>query len=244
MNAWACSKSKMASRRAEDLLKEMEKYGDDVSIPRPDIITYNTAIKALNQGTEAAAVRAEELLHTLEHRGIADVYTYAAVIFAYGSSDAPNKDKKAFELLQRMLHSFDDGNSTAKQNIVPFNAALNACAFVRGDIAAKLDAFDTLVSVFGLLKEYAKPDHTTYGTVLRACSSLLPPSDDRRELVVDSIFRQACQDGLVGKMVLTQLRFAASSDQFHKLTGLEKDAKEVSIADLPRSWTCNVREKR
>lgn len=249
INAWACSSSTVAVRRAEELLLEMETCGNNVFIPKPDRITYNTMVKAMNRGTKQEAARAEELLNALERRSLLDgafqpdVYTFTAVISAYGRSDVLHKAEKTLELLERMIQSFEHGNKWAKPNTSAFNAALNACAFAQGDMAGKLNAFDIVVSVIALMKKHAKPDHTTYGTVLRACSSLLPPSDTRRELVVDRIFRQACQDGLVGKLVLTQLGFAATPDHFRKLTGFES-AGEVLMEELPKSWTANVREKK
>lgn len=218
-------------------------------VPLPDRISYNTAIKAMSQCNNGNAEQAENLLKMLESRSMTDrdfspdVYTYTAVISAHGRSNAHDKAQRAFAVLGRMIASHHNGNISAKPNTTAFNAALNSCAFVDGDSGVRLEAFNVVLAVMGLLKKLAKPDHTTYGTVLRACSTLLPATDARRKRVVESIFRLACQEGLVSKLVVTQLRFAASPDQYQTLLGIPiEDSSCVSLHDLPQEWTCNVRE--
>ena len=170
-----------------------------------------------------------------------DSYSYTSVITAYGRSDAKNKAQKALELLKRMIEANNNGNIAAKPTVHSFNAALNACAFVNGDSDEKSDAFELALNIFDLLQEYDEPDQTTYGTMIRACSALLHAKDKRREAKVDEIFQKACENGSVGRLVITQMKFAATPSQHIRLMG--KDLLDrVHIKDLPRAWTQNVRE--
>ncbi len=249
INAWACSESSHAVERAEAILKQMEDHHSvDSCIARPNRISYNTVIKAMRNGSADEAARAESLLKILEERSqndnefTPDSYSYTAVITAYGRSDDPNKAQKALAVLQRMIHAYKGGNKAAKPNVHSFNAALNACAFVTGDCSKKEEAFSISLQIVKLLQYHARADHTTYGTILRACSSLLPRDDERRNQVVEYIFRRACQEGQVGRLVVTQLKFAASHGQYLALIGRDPSIR-VNLKELPIEWTCNVREQ-
>lgn len=229
------------------MLNEMKDGHQTTMVPRPDKITYNTAIKAMSDGTRRGAERAEELLGALEKLASTDeafrpdTCTYTAIISCYGRSDVENKPQRALELVTRMVQSYE-GSKLPKDCISSFNAALNACAFAKGDERARSNAFHTLIFISKLLKVHTRPDHVTYGTILRGCSSLLPYGEQRYK-VVEAIFRQACEDGMVGKFTLTQLWFAASPELYQLLTGVEKDER-AKLRDMPHVWTRSVREKR
>ena len=113
--------------RALALLTEMEE-SEDPSVPKPCMISYNTVIKAMRNGSKEAAIRAEELLRALEQRARneegfgPDVFSYTAVVSAFGHSNAVDKDKKALEILGHMISTYKRGNLSSKLNIHPFNA--------------------------------------------------------------------------------------------------------------------------
>jgi hypothetical protein len=255
INAWAsCSGSKQkegqeeALERVKELLKEMENNDEsDPSIPAPNRISYNTVIKAMREGTAEDATYAEEILNVLEEKGqtkpylLPDSYSYTSVITAYGRSDAPNKASKALEILERMLLASQNGNIAAKPTVHSFNAALNACAFVEGDGEQKAKAFEIALKIYDLLKIHDEPDQTSYGTLIRACSGLLHSKDTKREGMVEELFQKACENGSVGRLVITQMKFAASPSQHIRLTGRDI-LEKVHINELPRAWTQNVRE--
>lgn len=223
----------------------------------------------MRNGSQEEAARANQILTSLEERAAAndngssnddvcpDSYLYTAVISAYGRSDAPHKAQAARAVLQRMIAQFDKGNCLARPNVHAFNAALNACAFSsrgRGQAQqqqqqqADTDAYRVALDILQLLHCYTTADHTTYRTMLRACSSLLSDSDrdqdQQRERAVTRLFHRARSDGQVGRLVVTQLRFAASPELYKSLVGLQgRDTSEmVLVQDLPRAWSCNVRE--
>lgn len=248
INAWASSGRAESRERVKELLQEMENNsGEDPSIPEPNRISYNTVIKAMRDGSADDAAYAERILTTLEQRGtdalhlLPDSYSYTSVITAYGRSDAPNKAEKALQLLERMILATKKGNIAAKPTVHSYNAALNACAFVEGSDEEKSTAFEVASKVFTLLKRHDEPDQTSYGTMIRVCSGLLSTKDKRREKMVEDIFQEACENGSVGRLVVTQMKFAASPAQHIRLMGREVHEK-INVIDLPRAWTQNVRE--
>jgi hypothetical protein len=249
INSWASSDSEYAPKRARNLLQEMqEKNGKDLCIPAPDRITYNSVIKAMRGGTTQQATWAEDLLSVLEKRGptdsafLPDAYTYTSTITAYGRSDYKDKAPKALELLQRMVRAFEQGNDAAKPTVHSFNAGLNACAFVKGDAKQKSEAFSITMDIFSLLHKWGEADHTTYGTILRACACLLPLTDKRRVQTVDDIFQKAATQGQVGRLVMAQMKFAATPQQHLRLTGQDYTERTIT-QNLPRAWTRHVREQ-
>ena len=105
-----------------------------------------------------------------------------------------------------------------------------------------MEAFFILVATTSQLNKLGiKSDHTTYGTILRACSTLLPPGDERRKELVESVFKKACREGQVGHMVVKQMKFAASATQYRELLGRNMD-DHVRPNDLPAAWTTSVRD--
>jgi len=165
-----------------------------------------------------------------------DSYTYAAVVNA-------DKAERVFRVMNQMIASYKAGNLPSKPSTHVFNAALNACAFSRYDANSKMDAFVITVGILVLLRDYATADDITYGTVFRACSNLLPKSDSRRDELVEKFFRKATREGQVSEMVLTQLKFAASTSLFREIVGIDRDLQVVTLEDLPRAWTSKVKRK-
>jgi hypothetical protein len=227
----------------------MEK-GEIEGIPRPDLISYNTVIKAMRSGNkEEGAVFAEDILSKLETMGerdpklLPDNYSYTSVITAFGRSDSSKKADKALEIVERMMAAQEKGNKAATVTVHSFNAALNACAFVDGTDDDKKKAFEIAMKLNDMrMKYHNRTDSTWYGTMLRVCSSLLEPSE-KRENFVDRFFREACDTGCVGRLVLTQLKFAATPKQFGRLLDIDPDEK-ISLDDLPEEWTCNAGDSK
>jgi pentatricopeptide repeat protein len=252
LNSLATARNKDSADLAFSILFEMETQSKELgsSVPKPNRITYNTVLKACRNGHDEYATRAERLLVRMLDMGTKnpslapDSYTYAAVVNVLGRSDHVDKAERVLRVLNQMIAFYKDRNSTTKPSTHVFNAALNACAFSRYDMSAKSDAFAITTTILALLQEYAQPDDVTYGTILRACSNLLPKTgDNRRDKVVGHFFRKAQEEGLVSEMVLKQLKFAASPELFRDLLGMDrydKDEGVVSLNDLPRSWSNKV----
>jgi hypothetical protein len=114
-------------------------------------------------------------------------------------------------ILQQIVFEYEEGTGV-KPNLHCFNAAMNACAFqVGGDAHARQKTFAIMVGVMVLLQKNARPDHLSFATILRACSTLLPIHDQRRQYLVGRVFEKARREGQVSPLVMEQLCFAASS---------------------------------
>jgi hypothetical protein len=261
INAWAtCALSVPASSRtsshavkqAEALLREME---TEPLAPKPNRVTYNTVLKTKKTGRTQDAARAEELLLLLEQQTAnddrntdvgTDSYSYTSVISAYSRSHEANKVDKVFELLLRLLDSFKRKSLADRRlSIHASNAALNACAHgAEGKTEKeKILIFSKATAITSLIEEYDLfPDDTTYGTMLRAASTLLP--NGRRQEIIDSLFRRACEAGVCGPMVLKQLKFSTKSPELYALMlGLDSwvpPRGDVTVKDVPRRWSRNL----
>ena len=238
VNAWANVRTRDGANMALGILSEME---GNPTVPNPDLCTYNTVLKALRNGARRHALVAEEILYRLEgHESLnPDSFSYSTVMNALGRCDLMDKAERVLRILQRMVSEYEEGNGV-KPNLHCFNAALNACAFqVGGDAHSRQKAFAIMVGVLVLLQKYARPDHLSFGTILRACSTLLPIQDPRREDLVGRVFEKARREGQVSPLVMEQLCFAASSKLYRKLMGVPK-SERVAIQDLPVEWTSSV----
>ena len=249
INAWAIRGDERARWRSQAILKHMEQqYRKGKIRKKPNIISFNTVLKSYSTAKNHTN-DAEELLDRMEGlhvegaMGIVpDSISYTTVITTYARSNEPGKARSAERILLRMIDAYKSGNRAAKPVLYSFNACLNACAhtFNRKD---KVDAFRVVVSTLLLLQEYTKPDHTTYGTLLKAWSILIPKDDERRSRIVSSVFRQCCLEGQVGTMVLNQLRFAASPELYKTLIGKTMQ-EEVNLKSIPSQWSRNVKERQ
>lgn len=130
INAWASSGTSSGAARAIAILNEMEEnYKVDPFVPAPDTTSYNTAIKGLRNGGFRSTERAEELLHQMEvseRSGLnPDAFTFTSLITAYGRSTQEMKAEKAYNVLQRQITAYKNGNLKARPNVLAFNSLLS-----------------------------------------------------------------------------------------------------------------------
>ena len=232
------------------LLFEMKESKDEALPPKPSIVTYNSALKAaLKSGSVHGAEWADEVLRMLETKASPgnplkpDSFSYTTVIAAYGRSYHRDKAAKATELVERALRLYHEGCFDGYPNVSIFNAACNACCFVDGDEDEKVRAFSTMSAISTLLANYTAPDQTTFGTLLRACSQLLPRGQSRQQAIVRQIFRKACDEGLCGDFVMKQMKFASTPETYKDLFGFDVGSL-VGLGDIPDRWRRNVNNAR
>lgn len=149
------------------------------------------------------------------------------------------------------LHEEDGGYDTIP-NIICYNTILNACAFsASGNVDEKKRALGVAVKTFKMLNEgkYTRPDALSYGNMLKCCSNLMPTGNDRISMA-SAIFSTSCEEGLVGGMVLDEIRRSVPSKEFLLLLAKcgydrpmrqHKNAMSVELRHLPRIWTANVK---
>jgi hypothetical protein len=247
MNVYSIQGDKQSVNRIKAILEFMEdSFAQGNENLKPNIISYNTVLKAFAYAREDCTKDARALLERLVSRNLTDVaadaISYTTVISCYARSDLPRKAKIAENLLHQMVDIYRSGNSVCKPTIFTFNAVLNSCAYTFNP-KEKMDAFTVIVSTLVLLQEFTKPDHTTYGTLLKAWCNLIPKDDERRTRIVSTVFRQCCNDGQVGNMVMHQMKYAASAELYRSLIGKEI-TQEVQISNLPSKWSRNVKERQ
>ena len=233
--------------RAQEILEYMEKsHTDGNPLLKPNIVTYNSVLKAYAQPNTTFCKKAEQLLLRIEEQYATggpqtDVFSYTSVITSYARSTEPLKARNAERILLRMIDAYNKGKASLKPSVYAFNACLNACAYTVNQ-NEKVDAFRVAVSTLILLQKYCKPDHTTYGTLIRAWGNLFPKEDERRDKIIESVFQQCCKEGQLGLLVLQQLKFAASPELYRSLLG-KNITDEVNLSELPQEWSKHVRER-
>ena len=255
---WASSgHGTLGARKAEELLQEMQaqwEAGDDSMAP--DIITYNSVLNAWAlSNTRCCAVQAEkylnrmwELYHSGEEKVKPNDLSYNTVINAISKSRNEGKAQKALRVLRKMDLMYRAGNTDARPNQVTYTAVINSCAFpASNDPKLRKKALDTAIFTLTELQNsrYGHPNQITYGTFIKAVANLLDKDDDLRREIIERAFRQCCNDGQVGEMVLNYLRKAAPADLYEELLSdiIQSSGTTISVEDLPVEWRINVREK-
>lgn len=245
IDAWSRCNCPTAARRAQAILNEMEKVYEetgDRSI-QPNTITYSTVVNAhaRSRDMKNKASAALQVLKKMQH-----VYNSGL-------------------------------NTQAKPTVVTYNSVLNACATTYGmksssdrskenqqqrrsssaDISVESDVSASQSLALGIVKVLYKeltspeseirPDHFTYGTVLKACANLMSPGDDDAITFIREVFEKCCEDGQVSFGVCFQLRQAAPVDLYREL--IPSDAMDASnghfiIDRMPAEWSKNLNERK
>ena len=151
---------------------------------------------------------------------LSTTFSVCQVINAISKSQHRYKAQKALRVLRRMDKLYTAGKQQARPNAVTYTAVLNSCAFPANlDSNSRKRALDTAIFTLKELQssKYGKPNQVTYGTFLKAAANLLHDDDDLRRQVIEETFKQCCQDGQVGEMVLNYLRQAAPADLYQEL---------------------------
>ena len=156
--------------------------------------SYNIMIKSYSSYVEnsdgtlssfARPSKAKALLYQMEQSNMLtpDVVSYTTVICAYSRSNVKRKAMKAFGILRKAI------DAGIKPSIYTFNGVLTACAhtYIKEE---KVQAFTILVSTLIMIRQWTKPDDTTYRVLLKACERLLPVDEARKKQVLGLVFRE------------------------------------------------------
>ena len=247
------------------------------AIIKPNIRTFSSVIDAWSRCPQPfAAQRSQSILEEVEAlyektgdtRVKPNTVAYSTVINAHARSrDMTNKASAALKVLKRMTHLFQSGkNDQAKPTIVTYNSVLNACATTYGNARSKKGsgileedgeyrvyqhlALTIVKSIYNELrsdKTTLRPDHFTYGTVLKACANLMSPGDDNESDFIKEVFEECCKDGQVSFGVCFQLRQAAPVDLYREL--IPQEAMNLSNGHfnmdfMPTAWSRNMKERK
>lgn len=171
-----------------------------------------------------------------------DATSYATVINAYARSLNYGKADAAYELYQRMNNLYEHtGNEALKPNNIVYNSVLNACAFAIGDKEEQCRAIQIASNIFAAMNEnkYDDPDEVTYGTYLKVICNQMPQGKPRKK-VAQAIFQKAISAGMVGHLVLKQIKEVGLDKMVQKTYFGTQALDCVDLKDLPESWTRNV----
>jgi hypothetical protein len=253
IDAWAKSGEIDAADRAELLLGHMMELYETGHNPdaKPNVRSFNSVLNAwAKSGHPMAPYKAGELLARMEELDWAgqlnvspDATSFATAINAYARSHTYDKARSAYDLFLHMKELYDaSGKPTLRPNNVVYNSVLNACAFSIGDLEEQSQAIEIANAMLVGLDEspYGKPDQVTYGTYLKVINNQMPLTEARHQ-VVETVFRKCAKDGMVGEMVLRQMREMGLEEIYENLVG-KTIWGELKLSDFPSEWTCNVVE--
>ena len=213
LNAYA---NKGISLAAKSLLKQMEEaYNSGSTTICPDEVTYNTVIYALSiDSVRGSAEEAEELLDrmkTMYEKGRTEVKptpkTYTTVMRVWGRRGIPNERKKHTKCSRAILDEYRRGDNSLKPDVYVFTAFINICADdgytkeSRAALRMAIQAFEEMKNT----PDYDNPNSVSYVALMKACCHLSSDSHERARLL-QSIFRQCCQDGMLSKLVLVLMK--------------------------------------
>lgn len=186
-----------------------------------------------------------------------DFFSYSSVINAFAlAKSEPLKAHTSFLFLQRM-NKLGKANRRLRPNLVVYNTALNACATSCPiQVKSKLEEenrekqLPSLPLIVRTLYDQVtqdvdfKPDHVTYGTVLKAVANLFLGEPDQVEFG-KKVFQGACDSGQVSVGVVSQLRQAVPIDVFREMLPdecISPENRGIVANKLPEEWVCNLRE--
>jgi hypothetical protein len=253
LSAWSHSGHMKAAPQAEKILQEMIQahQKDPQKAPSPNTVSYNSVLHAWSRSSlPGAAQRAQSVLDFMiraSRKGTnvtdiaPDIYSFTSALNAWAKSKELDKAVHARDLLQTMLNMHDQSHRAELQPThVPFNALLNACAFsaLGTSEAERRQALQIAVSTFSKLRHYTGPDTVSYGNLLKCIANLMPVGAQHRHDMALQIFRQCCDDGLVGELVWAEIQRAVPPRVLRtKVVGATPGA---TFRSLPRAWKCNV----
>lgn len=246
LTAWSKVKGQEAAQRAEDILLKMREIGksneknNDLT---PNIVSYSSVVSAWCKSQhDDRGRKAERVLKMAEkhHKRCdddairLDNVIYNLVIDAHAKTPSNKSHIRARAVLDRLIEQYDDGSKRCKPDVYSFSSVLSSCSNLSGSKKERRQAFEIAQATFDDMVRFGvKPNHVSYGIMLKACSRLIPMGKERRKYVRE-YFRAACKDGCVGGMVLDRLKDASSKVQYEALL------KGYDENNLPSEWTTMV----
>lgn len=208
---------------------------------QPDSFCFDRVIDANTREAPESNLQSSlevfELMEKCRREGTLepDERVYTSFIRALTKGRAKGLHKKAEVLFQRMKSLYDAGNRSIQPTIYTYNAVLFACAeSLTLNDGSSSDAFKTAVKIFSeLRKSRDKPDHVTYGNMLR-CSGLLPDGE-QKDKFVSATFRLCCETGYVNSFVVRDLQESVSEELWRNLLGCRDGP--VDMERLPSDWS-------
>ena len=243
--SWSRSSHANAADRAYDLLGFMElleESGD--TMVAPDKASYCTAMGALAKQSGhpfQIARKAERLLRRAEKRYraessvVPDAILFNTAMGCWAKAKKPGAFRYARSILNRQISLYESGCLECRPDVFGYTSVIASAAAEGGSAEDRLEAFDIAVSTYRRMEnDKVKPNHVTYGNMLKACSRLLPPNSPARKKWTKRIFLESRQAGCVGDMVLSRLRECVPNREYKRL--MEGHTKR----NIPKAWTAKL----
>jgi hypothetical protein len=252
LGAWARQqKNPKVWRRTVEILGFMEKlYHLEGNLRvAPDLVTYHIVLGALSRSVDPnIAPTADLILRSIEKKFEAgelswkpDCILFNSAMGCWAKSNKGGAYRTTRSILDRQLSLYNNGCEECRPDVFSFTSVLSSCASEPGDRSERSKAFNVAVATFRQLVQHpderCAPNHVTYGNMLKACARLLPQGSLERQRWARQLFQDCAEKGLVGDMVLSRLREAATPSEYRAL--MQGHSKRT----LPKSWTRNVHEK-
>lgn len=162
MNAWAKTKSKVASERAVNLLRKLQRFHEEGVIKdKPNVVCYSLVLETLAlDRTVQSAIHAQDILEEMQAsddpRVQPNVVSYNCVIKAWAFSGHPEAFARASSLLKDVIRQ-SGTNPKMKPTTKTFGGVLKSLA--ESSMPHKKKPAEALL---GLMKRYAcEPDQWT-----------------------------------------------------------------------------------
>ena len=228
---------------AEEILFDLvSRYRGGEEDVRPNGETFRNVLTAQRRRKNVSGAKIEQLLQiqeglhatTKEEDLKLDGRLYNVALYAISRCRDPKKSIRARRIVDKM-HGLDD--EIHHINVRTYFNLLSACAYTVGTPEEKLKAFQIAVDSLKELREslHQEPDSSCFGMFLKACAQLMPESN-KRDTVVEKVFRKCCSDGLVDEFVLSEFGRASSETLQLEILGgfLEDDIR------IPKEWSKNI----
>jgi hypothetical protein len=206
----------------------------------PNTILFNTAMGLWGKAKNAAT------LNTKSSKRISKSY------------------RKARAILDMQVDLYENhGCRTCRPDVFGFTSVIMCCSAASQTVEEKEDAFQVALRTYRQIQvtserdrlkyvsKYGRepsedntssyilrPNHVTYGAMLKACANLLPSNSPLRRDLVQEIFQDCQFNGYVGDMVISQLREAAADPAMYK-----ELMEGWSRKNIPSTWCRNVNEQ-
>jgi len=243
LTAWSKVQNPEAAQRAQDILNQMRDGGKSTNHDlTPNIASYSAVVFAWCKSQhQDSGRRAERILKRAEKHSrqspdevVLDNVIYNLVIDAHSKTSSNKAHLRARTVLDRLIAQYDDGLERCKPDVYSFTSVLGSCASLSGSKNERRQAFEVAKATFDdMLRSGVKPNHVSYGIMIKACARLIPMGKERQKYT-SAYFKDACRDGCVGAMVLDRLKEASSTNQYNALLKVESENS------LPADWTANV----
>jgi len=192
-----------------------------------------------------------------------DKKCYTCVLNAWSRSRQPNKAQQACALLQKIESLYKDGNEEFKPDLCLYKTVMNTAAFIPFEEnigQQQRDALDITYQTFMNLDKNGhefgmEADSVIYSMFLKACRNLMP-ADSSRNSVVKAVFGKCCREGLVGAIVLKELKKCCAQNDIGQILWneliLENARNKISdlngeipnLEDLPQQWSRFVKKNQ